>query len=181
MRHVSDTDTKDRNTLRNANRKVNTKRIMIPSHHHISKTLLLLAAVLIPLQQSFAATCCCRQGSRSEVRHAIESETSCCSQAKSSRCSSEATEKAPCCDDQQDADPSSCHCPAGSCGQDDPTTAEPPATNELPVGNELVEVAFTAIATCAAKPSPAMALANSATITPLSSVERCVLLCRFTL
>lgn len=179
MRYVADTDTKDRNTLRNANSKVNAKRIMIPSHHYISKALLLLAAVLVPLQQSVAATCCCGQGA--EVGHAIESETSCCSQAKLSCCSSDATEEPHCCDGQQGSGPSSCQCPVGSCGQDNPTTAEPPATNEFAVGIELVEVALTGTATGAAKPSSAKALASSATITALGSVERCVLLCRFTL
>jgi hypothetical protein len=154
---------------------------MTPSPRYISKTLLLLAAVLVPLQQSFAANCCCRQGSGSAMRRANEPGMSCCSQKTSSCCSSDAVTTASCCTPQQDTEANHCHCPAGSCGQDDPTAAEPPATSEVPDGNELVQMTLASPAARESKLSLTTKLLTATATKSLGSTDRCVLLCRFTL
>lgn len=167
--------------MQKANHSRNAERIMTSSRRYISKTLLLLAAVLVPLQQSFAANCCCRQGSSSEMRHADDTGMSCCSQNESSCCSTEDTATTSCCGDKQDTEANHCHCPAGSCGQDDPTTAEPPATSEIPDGNELVQAALTSPAASDSKLSLTAKLPNATATRSLGGADRCVLLCRFTL
>jgi hypothetical protein len=146
---------------------------MTSSRHHISKVLLLLAAVLAPLQQSLAASCCCRQDSASE--------TSSCSGGTSSCCAKEADATASCCEDRQNDESVQCHCPSGSCRQDNPTTAEPPVASGNLNEGELVQLESASHSAGEAKPVSTAGLVTTEALKSLCSIDRCVLLCRFVL
>lgn len=165
--------------MQKANHPRNAKQIMTSSRRTISKTLLLLAAMLVPLQQSFAATCCCRQGSMSSRSDAAG--MSCCAQKASSCCSSEATTPSSCCSGLQDSESVPCRCPAGSCGQDDPTTAEPPATSEIPSEQELALFAIPGSAASQPLVSQVRVVINPGLANFPRGADLCILLCRFAL
>ncbi len=146
--------------------------------------LVWLAAICVPLGPSWASSCCC-QTTCPENDAALARVATCC-RTSGGCCSVRGVERGSCCHESagrqcqsEENATSGCDCR----DLDDQPTSDPIATPNRGVGTEqLAQPSVAATASCRVEFAPLSGSRHwMATSRASSTIERCILLCRFTL